>query len=316
MIGGDAMRLARLARLAATGAAFAVVVGGAVACDPIVNPPPGGGQVIQGSYRIGPFNLAPEGQPGSESNANQGNVPRPPGAFGMKSINFDVVDAAGNPVPHSAVHLHHVLLMNPARTSPFCNNWSERFAGAGSERTPMSLPDPYAYMVGSNERWNALWHLMNTSDAPQQVFIQYTVGYQPGATAQNSRGVTPFFLDVTGCGNSEYDVPGNGGPGSVHTLSRTWSAPWEGYLVTAGGHLHGGGLDIAIRDEADGLECRMVANYDHQHPHDAPGSITRCPIHEHIGTGQQVSVTSRYDNSEPHQDVMGIVLAYAWRGTQ
>jgi hypothetical protein len=233
----------------------------------------------------------------------------------MKSISFDVVDASGNPVPHSAVHLHHVLLMNPARTSPFCNNWSERFAGAGSERTPMSLPDPYAYMVGSNERWNALWHLMNTSDAPQQVFIQYAVGYQPGATAQNTRGVTPFFLDVTGCGNSEYDVPGNGGPGSVHTSSRTWSAPWEGYLVTAGGHLHGGGIDIAIRDEADGLECRMVANYEHQHPHDAPGSITRCPTHEHIGAGQQFTVTSRHDNSEPHQDVMGIVLAYAWRGT-
>jgi hypothetical protein len=310
------MRLAQLTRFAATGAALAVLIGGAVACDPIVNPPPGGGQVVQSTFRIGPFNLAPEGQPGSESNATQANVPRPPGGFGMKSIAFDLVDAAGNPVPHSAVHLHHVLLMNPARTSPYCANWSERFAGAGSERTPMSLPDPYAYMVGSNERWNALWHVMNTSDSPQQVFIQYTVGYQPGATAQNTRGVTPFFLDVTGCGNSEYDVPGNGGPGSVDTLSRTWSAPWDGYLVTAGGHLHGGGIDIAIRDEADGLECKMVAQYDHQHPHDAPGSITRCPIHEHIGAGQQVTVTSRYDNSEPHQDVMGIVLAYAWRGTQ
>jgi hypothetical protein len=310
------MRLARLARLATAGAALALFAAGAAACDPIVNPPPGGGQVVQGTFRIGPFNLSPEGQPGSESNTSRANVPRPSGTFGMKSISFDLVDAAGNPVPHSAVHLHHVLLMNPARTSPFCTNWSERFAGSGSERTPITLPDPYAYMVGSSERWNALWHIMNTSDAPQEVYIQYTVGYQPGATAQNTRGVTPFFLDVTGCGNSEYDVPGNGGPGSVHTMSRTWSAPWEGYLVTAGGHLHGGGIDIAIRDDADGLECRMVANYDHQHPHDAPGSITRCPVHEHIGAGQPFTVTSRYDNSEPHQDVMGIVLAYGWRGTQ
>ena len=310
------MRRDRLTRLAGAGAAALILVMGSVACDPIVNAPPGGGEVVVGTFRIGPFSLAPEGQPGSESETSRANVPRPPGSFGMKSITFDVVDVAGNPVPHSAVHLHHVLLMNPARTSPYCSNWPERFAGAGSERTPMSLPDPYAYLVGSNERWNALWHLMNTSDTTREVYIQYTVGYQPAATAQNSRGVTPFFLDVTGCGNSTYDVPGNGGPGSVHTLARTWAAPWNGYLVTAGGHLHGGGIDIAIRDNADGLQCTMVAKYDHTHPHDAPGSISTCPTHEHIGAGQTFTVTSRYDNSQPHQDVMGIVLAYGWRGSQ
>ena len=310
------MRLARPTRLAVAGVAAALLAATAAACDPIVNAPPGGGEVVVGTYRIGPFALAPEGQPGSESQATRANVPRPPGAFGMKSIRFDIVDAAGNAIPHGAVHLHHVLLMNPARTSPYCGNWPERFAGAGSERTPMSLANPYAYMVGSNERWNALWHIMNMSDAPQEVYIQYTVGYQPGATAQNTRAVTPFFLDVTGCGNSTYDVPGDGGPGSVHTRSRTWTAPWDGYLVTAGGHLHGGGIDIAIRDDADGLECKMVAHYDHPHPHDAPSSITTCPTHEQIGAGQTFTVTSRYDNSEPHEDVMGIVLAYGWRGTQ
>ena len=309
------MRRDRVMRLAVAGAAAALVAV-TVACDPIVNAPPGGGEVVVSTQRIGPFTLAPEGQPGSESQASRANVPRPPGAFGMKSISFDVVDAAGNPVPHSAVHLHHVLLMNPARTSPYCSNWAERFAGAGSERTAISLPDPYAYMVGSNERWNALWHIMNMSDTTREVYIQYTVGYQPGATAQNSRAVTPFFLDVTGCGNSTFDVPGNGGPGSVHTLARTWAAPWDGYMVTAGGHLHGGGIDIAIRDNADGLQCTMVAKYDHTHPHDAPGSISTCPTHEQIGAGQTFTVTSRYDNSEPRQDVMGIVLAYAWRGSQ
>lgn len=286
------------------------------ACDPIVNAPPGGGEVVQGTFRIGPFNLAPEGQAGSETNSSQANVPRPSGAFGMKTISFDLVDAAGNPIPHSAVHLHHVLLMNPARTTPFCSNFSERFAGAGSERTPMSLPDPYAYMVGANERWNALWHLMNTSTTNQQVYIQYKVGYQPGATAQNTRGVTPFFLDVDGCGDSEYDVPGNGGPGSVHTNTRTWTAPWGGYITSAGGHLHGGGIDITIRNDATGAACTMTAKYEHTHPHDAPGSITTCPVHKRFEAGQQFSVTARYDNSEPHQDVMGIVLAYAWRGNQ
>jgi hypothetical protein len=303
-------RARKLAGIAAAG----VLLAGLAACDPIVNAPPGGGEVLQATFRIGPFNLAPEGQSGSESESTQANVPRPAGAFGMKSINFDIVDAAGTPVPHSAVHLHHVLLMNNSRRDPLCNR-AERFAGSGSERTPMSLYDPYAYMVGASDQWNSLWHIMNTSTTARQVYIQYTIGYQPGATAQNTRGVTPFFLDITRCGNSEYDIPGDGGPGSVHTATQSWTVPWDGYLVTAGGHLHGGGIDITLRNDATGDACTMNAHYEHSHG-DAPGEITACPTHKRVLQGQQFSIISRYDNSEPHQAVMGIVLAYAWRGSQ
>lgn len=301
-------------KLVVIGAAMGLTM--AVAgCDPIVNAPSGGGAVVQATFRLGPFNLAPEGQPGDESNSSQANIPRPPNGFGVKTIDFDLVDAAGNPLPHSAVHLHHVLLMNPARQDLFCNR-SERFAGAGSERTPMSLPDPYAYMVGANDRWNALWHIMNTGTTSREVFIQYKVGYQPGATTTNSRPVTPFFLDVTGCGNSEYDVPGNGGPGSIHTNTRNWTMPWGGYHVTSGGHLHGGGIDITLRNNTTGVSCPMVAHYEHSHPHDAPGSIDRCLAHKRVEQGHQFSVTSRYDNSQPWDAVMGIVLAYVWQGNQ
>jgi len=304
----------RLHKVASLGVAAALlfVLG---ACDPIENAPAGGGQVVEATFRLGPFNLTPMGQAGSESQSTQSNVPRPPGGFGMKTISFDLVDAAGTPIPHSAAHLHHVLLMNTAHRDMFCNR-SERFAGSGSERTPISLYDPYAYMVGSSDRWNALWHIMNMSDTPQQVYIQYKIGYQPGATAQNTRGVTPFFLDVTGCGNSVYDVPGNGGPGSVHTATRSWTVPWDGYHVTSGGHLHGGGIDITLRNDTTGVPCTMVAKYEHTHPDGAPGAITQCPAHQRVLRGQTFSVISRYDNSTPHQDVMGIVLAYAWQGSQ
>ena len=51
------------------------------------------------TFWIGPFNLAPEGQAGSESEAAQANVPRPTGAFGMKTMNFDIVDAPVRPWP-------------------------------------------------------------------------------------------------------------------------------------------------------------------------------------------------------------------------
>lgn len=291
----------------------------AVGCsDPIVNAPPGGGTVVEATFRLGPFNLAPMGQSGDQSQSTRSNIPRPTGAFGLKTIDFDLVDASGNPIPRMDVHLHHVVLMNTARTSPFCSNWNERFAGAGTERTPLSLPDPYAYMVGANDHWNALWHVMNMSDMPHQVFIQYRIGYQPGATTQNTRPATPFFLDIAGngCGNSEFNVPGDGGPGSVFTASKTWTVPWDGYLIGAGGHLHAGGIDLALQNATTGDYCTMTAHYGPDSPMGFPTEITRCTTHKRILAGQTVRVTARYDNSEPRAGVMGIVLAYAWRGTQ
>lgn len=305
-----------LSRRLAVAAAAAVLL--AAACEPIVNAPPGGGTVVHHTFRLGPFDLAPRGQAGDQDVGSQTGVPRPTGAFGVKSMDFDLVDASGDPIPRHMVHLHHVLLMDTARRDQFCSR-PERFAGAGAERTPLSLPDPYAYMVGAGESWRALWHVMNMSDEAQRVFIQYDVGYQPGATTENSRPVTPFFLDVTGCGNSEYQVPGDGGPGSIHTNTRTFTAPWDGYLVTAGGHLHEGGIDISIRDDASGLSCAMTARYvEPPEPGmmNPPHDITTCPVHEPIHAGGRYSVISRYDNSLPRHGVMGIVLAYAWRGSQ
>jgi hypothetical protein len=308
------MRRSSRRRLALVGAAVLLLA--ASACDPIENAPPGGGEVIVEDFRLGPFNLAPQGQPGSQDQGAQSNVPRPPGGFGMKSIEFDLVDASGNPIPRHEAHLHHVVLMNPARRSMYCDNWPERFAASGSERTPTALPDPYAYMVSSSEQWNALWHVMNMSSSPQEVYIQWKVGYQPGATSENTRGVTPFFLDVTGCGNSEYDVPGDGGPDSLHSMTRTWTMPWDGYHVGSGGHVHGGGVDITISNDTTGEICRMFPTYEDGQPHGAPSEMSTCPLHKRFEGGQQLSVTSRYDNSQPYQDVMGIVLAYAWQGTQ
>jgi hypothetical protein len=311
------MRRARWGRLLALAVATTGLLT-TVACEPVVNAPPGGGETIVENYRIGPFNLAPAGQPGSDNEAAQANIPRPAGAFGMKAIDFDIVDAAGNAVGHQDVHMHHVVLMNTARRSTYCESrWPERFAASGSERTPISFPDPYAYLVGANESWSALWHIMNESTTARQVYIQYKVAYQPGANATNSRPVTPFFLDVTGCGASIYDVPGDGGPDSVHTNTRTWTMPWDGMLVGAGGHVHGGGINIGLRDEATGIECTMTAHYEHSHGGmHAPGSIDRCQAHVKVNEGQRFSLVSRYDNSQPYEDVMGISMAFAWRGTQ
>jgi hypothetical protein len=311
------MERIHLRRLAVLAVAAALVLV-AAACEPIRNAPPGGGEVVHETFRLGPFNLNPAGQWGDENVGFRTNLPRPSGAFGIKTINFDIVDADGNPVPREDVHLHHIVMGNSAHQDPYCGG-NERFAGAGAERNPIVLPDPYAYLVGANDTWSATWDVVNESDRNLSVYIEYDVGLQRGATAENSRGVRAFFLDVTGC-FAQYNVPGNGGPDSVHTMTRTWTVPWDGYLVTAVGHMHGGGIDLTLRDGASGRECTMTARYqDHGHDdgHETPPhEITRCPVHVPVQQGESFSVVSRYDNSAPLSGVMGIVRAYAWPGAQ
>jgi hypothetical protein len=296
--------------------AAVALVAGATACEPLRNLPPGGGAVVEGDFRIGPFDLSPMGQAGSEHQGVRAAMPRPSGSFGMKSMSWDLVYANGEPVPHSAVHLHHVVMSNRARPAPNCPFRREVVSAAGSERTPEVVPDPYAYLVGAGDQLSATWHIMNESSASQQVFIQYSLKYQPGADATNTRGVTSFFLDVDGCGDSEYDVPGNGGPGSVHTNTRTWTAPWDGIVVSFGGHLHGGGIDIRLQNDTTGEGCTMKAHYEHSHPHDAPGHVDTCSAHNRVHAGDRYSVIARYENDEPLAGVMGIVQAFVWQGTQ
>ena len=163
----------------------------------------------------------------------------------------------------------------------------ERFAGAGSERTPLNLPDPYAYLVGANDRWDSLWHIMNMDTMPMSVSIKYTIGYQKNATGVNSRSVTPFFAGATGCGASVFNVPGDGGMGSAYTKAH-YDMPMAEMFATA--------ADMGMMDP--------------------PTQIDPCPAHNIVTAGNTYSLTARYDNSQPYTDVMGIALAYIWRGHQ
>jgi stress up-regulated protein Nod 19 len=284
----------------------------ATGCEPLINAPPGGGETLTQTFRYGPFTLGPGGEAmGSPSSG----MPRPSGSFGLKGATFDVVDPNGTPVSVHDVHLHHIVMTTSAHQDALCPGRRERFIGSGMERTPISFPNPYAWLVTANEQWGSIYHLMNESATTRTVYIQYTLKYQPGANATNSRPLQSWFMDVTGCGNSTYDVPGNGGPGSVHVKSRTWQAPRDGIAVFAGGHLHDGGIDITLQDTAPGSpKCTGTATY-HENPHHL-ASINSCPMHEKVTAGHTYRVTARYDNSQPYDNVMGIVLAYVWWGTQ
>jgi hypothetical protein len=285
------------------------------ACEPLVNAPPGGGETITETFRYGPFTLGPGGE---VQGFPSSGMPRPAGAFGLKGARFNVVDESGTPVSPHDVHLHHIVMTTSARQDQLCPGRPERFIGAGMERTPINLWGPYTYLVGANDQWGSIYHLMNETPPgtpAKTVYIEYTLDYQPGANATNSRPVGAYFQDITGCGNSTYDIPGNGGPGSVHTRTASWTAPADGMLVFTGGHLHEGGIDISLKDATSNTNfCTGTATY-HENPRHL-ATINACTWHFKVNAGHSLSVTARYDNSEPIQDVMGIMLTYIWWGTQ
>ena len=157
----------------------------AAGCEPLVNAPPGGGQTVTKTFRYGPFTLGP----GDEAQGSPSSgMPRPAGSFGLKSAKFDVVDEDGNSISPHDVHLHHIVMTTSARNDEICTGRRERFIGSGSERTPITLWGPYTYLVGANDRWGSLYHVMNETPAgtpPKTVYIEYTLGYQPGANGVN-----------------------------------------------------------------------------------------------------------------------------------
>ena len=136
-----------------------------------------------------------------------------------------------------------------ARADRLCPTRRERFIASGMERTPIAVGGPYAYLVGAGDQWLDLPpHERDGARHAVERSTSSTRWTTSRANATNSRPLDVYFQDITGCGGSTYDVPGNGGPGSVHTKSRSWTAPWDGIAVFAGGHLHEGGIDITLKD--------------------------------------------------------------------
>lgn len=263
------------------------------------------------TYRIGPFNVAA----GQSFSQVLNDIPRPAGQLGLQTSEFDVVDAAGNPVPMDSIMLHHIVLASNARSDALCPSRAERFSGSGNERAKLEVPDPYAYIVGPADRWGAILELMNMSTTDTQVYVQYRIGYRPGATAANMTPVTPYYVDVAQCGSS-FDVPGGGGPGSVFTKTRPLTLPFDATIVSGVGHLHDGGIDVSVTNQATGATlCTSTAAYGPMGPGGEPmiTAMSGCPPLQAVGSGDVLQVSARYDNSQSRSNVMGVLFAYVRR---
>jgi hypothetical protein len=258
-------------------------------------------------------------EPGWEVLGTPQNLPKPSGSFAIRGFRYDVVDAAGRHVGFDKVHLHHIVLRDHSETDVTCGGGA-RFSGTGAERTPLTLYGNYAYLSEGADRWSANYHIHTTGmSRADGVYIQYQIDYQPVTDPTDFRNVTPYFLDVTGCNNASiYDVPGGGGAGSVHEETRTYTAIADGIVVYAGGHIHAGAHDITLERDATGEDyCTATAHYQPGgHPnHPNLGQlhkISYCRVYSEVKTGDEFTLTSRYDNEFLVTKAMGIMIAYVW----
>ena len=259
------------------------------------------------SITYGPFTVPAAqgpGQPGQLDNAivRQGGcrtldfcldmpVTKPCEDCFITEIVPDLVDASTGETINfaSGGMLHHVVAVNwsapdatcPPSLGPGLINWlglseggNERFFASGNERTVLALPEPYGLRVDRGDDWGLIAHLMNMTDAPRQVGLKFTFTWAPAGSGLEP--VTPVWLDIDNCGDSEVDLPQG-----YSDTEWDWRSTLAGQFVAMAGHLHDNGISIAAENASrdEGI-CTSLAGYEEGSPFApvGPGAGTD-PLH-------------------------------------
>lgn len=232
----------------------------------------------------------------------------------LTGIEPDLVYADGSPANfHTGAMLHHAVVFDPSRNDTTCGRdgvgllTGQRVFAAGNERTGAHLPAGYGYHLG-NHPLGALAELMNMSPQPQQVYVTMKLSWVDAGSAR-LKNVTPVWLDVDNCGDSQYTIPA----GSTHT-TWTWTSTMTGDVVAAGGHVHDHGVSITLTNVTRDEEiCESVAGYGtdpHYEGHIESMSVCLGDPLAHVREGDELMLDAHYESPHPDSTVMGIMLAY------
>jgi hypothetical protein len=151
--------------------------------------------------------------------------------------------------------MHHFVFINPARQDAVCpgglqGQLGERFFASGNERTHMHLPGPYGYYnPAGRTTWTLIYHLVNKSAVQEKLSIQVIYKYRQASdtTFPPPLEAKPLWLDIDGCGDSEYTIP----TGYSDTTT-SWASTVTGKMIAISGHLHD--VDITSANPCD-IHC-------------------------------------------------------------
>ncbi|MGQ0467892.1 MAG: hypothetical protein ACT4QG_21560 [Sporichthyaceae bacterium] len=301
-------------RLGAGCAALAVIAGGTVAGSQARAAEAAPVHAAHGTVtemKIGPFVLPP-----APLGAQHGvNIPiprieKPCDNCYIVAVDPDMVFADGRRAGMAdGVMLHHMVIFEPGKPDPTCGRsgvgaLGRRIFAAGDERTPFHLPEGFGFPVDSG-RWTGVTELMNHSSAPQTVFLTAKVTHVP-MDKPGMKPVTPVWLDVANCSDSQYSVPAG-----KSATPWTWTSNLTGRIVGAGGHVHAGGIGLTL-DNATTKQriCSSEAGYGEGAHAGMVTSMSVC-FWDSLGTvrtGEQLKITSLYDTPSATSGVMGIML--------
>lgn len=233
---------------------------------------------------------------------------------GMKA---EVVDVNGKVQGRDKVMLHHIVFAKVGVPDYTCGGAAERFFAEGEERLALALPRGYGYPNKATDRWGLLYMLMNHKPKRLNGYIRYTVRY---VTGEALRPVKPIWLDIRNCSGPDpvFDVPGGGKRFSTFTKTADFTMPESGRLVSGGGHLHGGGVRLELRNATCNtmpFESRPTWGGPKPRPllHE-PGptkmSTFRSTAGIPVAKGQKLRLAAVYDNEAPHTRAMGIMLLF------
>ncbi len=139
------------------------------------------------------------------------------------------------------VNMHHFVLINPGRPDLVCpgglqGQLGERFFAAGNERSQMHLPTPFGYQ-NSNATWRMVSHVVNKGNVQKSMQIEIVFQYR----TTGGTDAKPMWLDIDGCGDSEYTTPVG-----YNDATADWVSTVGGRMIGMSGHLH----DVDITNAA------------------------------------------------------------------
>lgn len=261
--------------------------------------------------KIGPFVL-----PAAPAGAVHGNnrpipvIQKPCDNCYIIAVDPDLKFADGRSATmKDGIMLHHMVIFEPGKPDPTCGRsgigaLGRRVFAAGDERTSFHLPEGFGYKVDSG-RWTGIAELMNHSAVPQTVYLTAKVTHVP-ADKPGMKPVTPVWLDVANCSDSQYTVPAG-----KSATPWEWTSNLTGRIIEAGGHVHAGGIGLTLDNATTKKRiCSSQAGYGEGAHEGMVTSMSVCSW-DSLGTvrkGETLRLTSLYDSPQKMSGVMGIML--------
>jgi len=166
-------------------------------------------------------------------------------------------------------------------------------------------------LSSAEDTWQASYQLFNNErNKNRTVFINYTVTYVPpeGQGGRKLIATTPLFFDVVPDCRLISPNPVTTNTGPIYTKSGAFESIFEGKIVFAAGHLHVGGLELALFDNGK-VVCETFAQ---QSSGVYISRMSACELSAaDVNIGDKLQIVAVYNSSQKDDHTIGVFYVHA-----